>query len=745
MDSPLSSVNFGHANRGIQVNKSNAPIEAHFHYPPDPEEQTPAPYATIGFSRDPSFVERGDLLKRIDSQCSEPSSRVAIWGLGGVGKSQIAIEFSHRLANGNWLLVLDSADDPDVFFTPIRNDQGRNLAEYLPQSTNGSILVTTRNRDLAFRLVGIHNNVHHVGPMTEQESLSLLQNRLGTLGDVSVAPELVASLDFVPLAISQAAAYISRRTPRTSVAKYLAGFKRSKRKRVELLSEDSGNLRRDLRQDGAASNSVLTTWQFSFDHIRAKRSSAADLLFLMSFFNRQGIPESILVSTNYILKKETPGYNDTATLEHDLAPYLESKAGPIFQSNRRNFEKDIEVLRDYSLITQNHEAPIFEMHQLVQLATQRWLQIQWLQQKYLGMYLILIASSFGQFEPSNWANDRELLPHVEAAALYQPNEQDAKQVLSILLCFGVSYAYRCGRPLEGTKMARISIEIMHNLPQLPLQEDPGATLRILSMNSWIFQELANTYRYQHRWKEAEKLDEQVLETLMKKFGVDHPQTVENMLCLAKDFERQGRCEEAERLAKLALEKLQLWCEADHADILRAKSIVALSYKSRGRLKEAEKILLRIVEAQKQKAGDADGGTLVGKGDLAGVYRLQKRFEEAEVLFKEVLEVCLQGYGTQCTNTLVSMTNLAIVYKQQGQLNKAEALLTQAVEGYTTVFGADHIDTIASLERLAEILRLQRRREVVQGIRHQGAQREERFQGEFYWKNSKISFVITMSN
>ncbi len=57
-----------------------------------------------------------------------------------------------------------------------------------------------------------------------------------------------------------------------------------------LLEYDAG----DLRRDGGASNSVLTTWRISFDYIRLKRPSAADLLALMSFFDRQGIPEWIL-------------------------------------------------------------------------------------------------------------------------------------------------------------------------------------------------------------------------------------------------------------------------------------------------------------------------------------------------------------------------------------------------------------------------------------------------------------------
>src|SRR4051812_31837462 len=169
-------------------------------------ETPPAPFATIPFSRDPDFVNRGDILDQIDQRCSEPAARVALVGLGGVGKSQLAIEFAHRIAarqpdtwvfwvhagtqarveegfrtiadtvklpgrhqpkadipqlvygwlsnerNGRWIMILDSADDSDVFLGPNSGDarNQRPFATYLPQSRNGSIVITTRNKDLAF-------------------------------------------------------------------------------------------------------------------------------------------------------------------------------------------------------------------------------------------------------------------------------------------------------------------------------------------------------------------------------------------------------------------------------------------------------------------------------------------------------------------------------------------------------------------------------------------------------------------
>lgn len=122
----------------------------------------------------------------------------------------------------------------------------------------------------------------------------VVPNRVDSLSDVDVAADLVKVLDLISLAISQAAAYIQKRAPRNSVQQYLDDFRKSEGKRARLLSRDLGDLRRDLRQDGGASNAILTTWQVTFDHVRSERPSAADLLSLMSFFDRQGIPESLL-------------------------------------------------------------------------------------------------------------------------------------------------------------------------------------------------------------------------------------------------------------------------------------------------------------------------------------------------------------------------------------------------------------------------------------------------------------------
>jgi len=199
--------------------------------------------------------------------------------------------------SGKWVMILDNADESSVFFSPHSRSVGdsiassrqvRSLSVFLPQSNNGAILITSRDRDTAFRFTGRNQDIIKVEPMDQKDALTLLKKKPGTYFESDSGAELVGALDYIPLAITQAAAYIHRRAPRTSIVKYLKELQ-SKWSQGSPLNYDVG----DPRRDENASNSIITTWQISFEHIRTTRPSAAELLS-MSFFDRQGIPEDLL-------------------------------------------------------------------------------------------------------------------------------------------------------------------------------------------------------------------------------------------------------------------------------------------------------------------------------------------------------------------------------------------------------------------------------------------------------------------
>lgn len=220
------------------------------------------------------------------------------------------------------------------------NSAANEPRDFLPESFNGSVLVTSRSREAAFELVGEDRDIIKIEPMSERYALTLFRKKLKDKDDDDALLDLLRNLDYMPLAISQAAAYIRQRTLRVTVSTYLKDFQRSEKDQASLLKVAV----RDRRRDGSASNSVLATWQISFEYIRSDQPSAARLLSLMSFFDRQEIPEKLI----------------TSRYEKD--------------DSIMDFEENIEVLRNYSLVALGIEKEMFEIHRLVQFATRKWLE-----------------------------------------------------------------------------------------------------------------------------------------------------------------------------------------------------------------------------------------------------------------------------------------------------------------------------------------------------------------------------------
>jgi hypothetical protein len=207
-------------------------------------------------------------------------------------------------ANGQWLIILDNVDDGSVFFGEndavmgvSSHDQAADLqpplVTFLPQSPNGSILITSRNSTAAINLVDTFGKLIPVEPMEEADSVELFKTKIpGDKSSESDLNELAKELEGIPLAITHAAAYIRSR-PRVTVSVYLRLFRESEVNQASLLNN---NEMKDLRRDHSIRHAVITTWQISFDQIQRTKTEAADLLALMSLFDRQGIPERLLLN-----------------------------------------------------------------------------------------------------------------------------------------------------------------------------------------------------------------------------------------------------------------------------------------------------------------------------------------------------------------------------------------------------------------------------------------------------------------
>ncbi|RFU76226.1 tpr domain, partial [Trichoderma arundinaceum] len=737
------AISFGIQNHGSQVGVNYGTMNIDFHSIHEHPETPPQPFPSIPFRRDPDFVQRGDVLDRIDQCCSEPAGRVALLGLGGVGKSHLAIEYAHRIAaasndlwvfwihaatqarveegfriiadtvklagrmqpkanipllvqnwlsnegNGRWIIVLDSADNGEVLYgADWTGCDQRPLATYLPQSRNGSVIVTTRSRDVAYKISGSNKNIIEVGPMAQTDALNLLENKLGLVSNVDMANKLIQALDYIPLAISQAAAYIQARAPRSSIQKYLAKLQESDHRMIKILEHDAG----DKWRDGIASSAVISTWQVSFTYIRSQRPSAADLLSLMSFFDRQGIPERVLNPPRKTPYTTTQGSHSDETGDSDSEGSDSSSNSDLHSDsssdNDGGFEEDILMLRNFCLVGVNEEGDKFEMHRLVQLSIKAWLKQIKQHDIFKQLYIERMAASFPIGEYENWATCQDLFAHIQVALDYRPNEDRLEEWAT--LCYnGATYARLQGRYEIAERMAGKS----RKAREKKFGKDDILTLESISS-------LARVLSDKGEWEEAEKLDVQVMEARKIKLGADHPDTLTSMNNLALTYSNQGRWEEAEKLGLQVMEMSKIKLGADHPYTLTSMGNLALTYSKQGRWEDTEKLEVQVMEMSKIKLGADHPYTLTKMGNLALTYSNQGRWEEAEKLGVQVMEMSKIKLGADHPSTLTSMGNLASTYLNQGRWEDAEKLEVQVMEMSKIKLGADHPGTLTSMANLA---------------------------------------------
>ncbi|KAL2122300.1 hypothetical protein VTJ04DRAFT_2755 [Mycothermus thermophilus] len=699
---------------------------------PSQQKPPPKPFALIRFSRDPHFVNRGDILDQIASRLNRPNThcRVALVGLGGAGKSQLAIEYAHRVAtadpdhpkwvfwiyaaersgvldgfraiadavdlpgrqesganiarlvhtwlsnphNGQWVMILDIVDDYKFFYGSPENGEvsGSDNAEsgpseggraesgplinYLPQSHNGSILITTRDEGVARGLVDHDDeNIIRVDQMTEREALELLRNKLSRgferelHRDPAAAADLVRALDYVPLAISQAAAYIKSRKGRCSIKDYLKEFRRAAHKFLERNERDS-------RRDGAASNAVFITWQKSFRHIRAQRASAADLLSLMSSFAPQGIPEWVL--------------------KHSDVDPQSSVYDP------KEFDGDILMLQDYCLVTPHGSDDLFKMHSLVQLSTRRWLGVSGKHDAFQTEFIKRLSSSF-PIKPRNldiqtFKTCRSLFPHVQAASEMQPSGTTACLDMMPLLSAASSMMIVVGKKRDAERLFHRAVSLL---------EVSGVTdEKALDMVQELRENLAELYSTQGRLEEAEKQLVLALEHMKSRQKSDHPAAFEIMARLSSLYLRQGQVDRAQQFFWMSQDGLRLLNERGgdlSSSNLRILDTIASTSMMQGQYEEAACLYDVILKLRLSLAPCRSKDELLGNVlRLVECYILCDRVTDAESLARGVLEIQedMSEYWSFDVYSTLLHHYLAVIHLMMGHVQDAVQEDRQVITG-----------------------------------------------------------------
>ncbi|KAJ7099196.1 hypothetical protein C8R44DRAFT_355298 [Mycena epipterygia] len=616
-------------------------------------------------------------------------------GLGGAGKTQIALKFIQESASrftdiffidsssidtinaglkniattksvGNsshdalqwlrskqeqWLLFFDNADDPKM-----------DVNNYFPQCDHGNILITSRNPGLCV-YAGSHSPV---SDMEEMDAVDLLLRSAAqdiTDDNRTTALQIVQVLYYLPLAIIQAGAFISKSG---NLDSYLELYK--------------DNRARLLKQKPAQSHdnyawTVYTTWQISFDQLR---QPAATFLQLCSLLHHQGISEKIF--KNAATYKFGPSSPSREELQMPLE-FLSQFLGPDGVWDSFCFMDMTNEVRAYSLINFHPQQKMFSMHPLVHHWTRGTLSHEEL---YHHCMVALVGMSVAGISD----HDLKLVslwiqPHIDF--LLQKN---SNVIPDFRHEFGKIYVW--GEKQE--KAEELQVAVLQKRRNL-LGEDHQDTIDAMFWVAWI-------YRYLGKFKEAEQLEVVVLKQRRDILGDNHPGTLSVVGNLALTYLNLGKLKEAEDLGVTVVEKQRNLLGDNHPDTLISMGNLGVTYKNLGKLKEAEELGVIVLERQRKILGDNHPDTLMSMGNLAGTYQNLGKLKEAEKLRIVALEKQRNIWGDNHLNTLRAMSNLAITYMKLGKLKDAEELQVIVLDKFRDVLGNNHLNTLLAMSNLA---------------------------------------------
>lgn len=435
-----------------------------------------------------------------------------------------------------WLIILDNADDVDMFYqNKSPEDNNRSFIDFLPRVSHGSILITSRDKMVTFDVIGAPDNNHHiidVMMMTEDDALALLESRLpNSLLDDNGTRELLSLLGYVPLAITQACAYISR-TPGASITKYLTLVKNGNNRVFK-----NGIV--DHRRYTGISDAIFTTWAISFEQIRIQRPSSAEMLSLMSVLDRHSIPVSLLISYKEFRLKRT-GFGGELT---NFIKALRSLKGVDRQDQENanpaleaEVDKDLELLIGFSLIAIDTNDGTIQMHRLVQRATKDWLEdcheFSIWQDRAIGLLVDVYPNGF---QHKNYLLCRQLQVHVDKVLSYDARNYNILLGQSRLLHRSAWYAYRF---IQDRPDALKRVEKAISIRKLAYTEPSPLMQECLLLKALCLIKLGNV-------TEGEALLYKVKWTQAKVWGFAHSSTLHTLENIAMVLSNQERHKEAE--------------------------------------------------------------------------------------------------------------------------------------------------------------------------------------------------------
>ena len=555
---------------------------------------------------------------------------------------------------GQWLLVLDNADDQDVLFSRRVQGSSKALVDYLPRSSNGSILITTRDKRVGQRLTS-KDHLIVVSSFETEDARQLLRNKLPKEAecDEGEIKELFETLHYLPLAITQAAAYINEEG--VSLQDYL-GYLRDDLDTKVLFQQDYY----DAMRDSETQNSIFLTWKISFEQINRQKPRAAELLSLMAVLDRQSIPEDLLCEAH------------------------ESKVA---------YHTAIGNLKAFSLIVEQSGGKVFGLHRLVQLSMRLWLE----EHQSLLEWQAKAFDAVSRCCPSNesyetWSSWETLSPHIKIVMGYNLATEPYLLGRASILTHAALYDVRRGKYRYGRQKSEEALVIRKKL----LGEEHLDTLESINC-------LAVVLARQGKYNNAEEMSRHVLRFRERTLGKEHPKTLTSMHNLATGLGDRGDYYEAEEMHRRVLDLRGNVLGEKHPDTLVSMNQLASTLETQEKYDEAEGMRQQVVALQEEVLGESHPDTLASMSNFGKLLTCQGHHNRAEEIHRRVLVLSEEVLGKEHPNTLTSMMHVAAMLEHQEKYQQAEDLCRRILKLREEVLGKEHPATLNCEKLLARIL------------------------------------------
>lgn len=663
----------------------------------------------VPYRRNPLFTGRlgvfGELARvwhrgnRVDVTQAQ-----ALSGLGGIGKTQTAVEYAYRFredyravlwmrADARETLLLDLLALAELLNLPEKNEHDVSrvaravkywlqdcagwllildnledfslLEEMLPTTFDGHILITTRAQATG-------NFVRRIDlePMTTEESLLLLLRRskvidadqacAGAAEALRIpAQRIVHLVGGLPLALDQAGAYIEETG--CSLDEYLAHFQYCQ----------SALLQRRGTTDSTHPQSVLATLSVLLEQVANISPTAVKLLELCAFLHPDAIPEEMLLA-------DAPDAQPMVTDAHQL-------------------DGAFAILRTFSLLGRRTEIKTLTMHRLVQAVIQERMDAEqqgaWAERAVrLVSYVFPDPGVMDICEGETiWVNCQRYLLQAQACMELIERWGMAFPAAIQLLMRMAAYFYQRGQYAEAELMFRKALVIREQVCGLE-HADVAESLN----------DIAVLASQRGKYRQAEAMYERSLAIFEKTLGPEHPIVAEVLQHLATHEHYRGKYAQVGPLFQRALHILRKTLGDEHQDVGVALNDLARLYSFEGNFAEAEALFQQSLRIKKQARGPEQAALAIIHYNLAELYRLQGRYSEAEAQYQQALSLGEQWFGREHARVAHILNGLGLLDRDQGKLAQAEQCCRRALAMNEKWVGSDHPRTAHILKALASI-------------------------------------------